>query len=58
MSKIKEIITVSDLNVKKYDDFTAVNGINFKVSEGEIFGLLGPNGAGKNYNCRNIRRIA
>ena len=45
MSKIKEIITVSDL-VKKYDDFTAVNGINFKVSEGEIFGLLGPNGAG------------
>lgn len=46
MSKIKEIITVSDL-VKKYDDFTAVNGINFKVSEGEIFGLLGPNGAGK-----------
>jgi ABC-2 type transport system ATP-binding protein len=33
--------------VKKYGDFTAVNGITFDVDEGEIFGLLGPNGAGK-----------
>lgn len=33
--------------VKKYGDFTAVNGISFEVEEGEIFGLLGPNGAGK-----------
>ncbi|MBC78029.1 MAG: ABC transporter ATP-binding protein [Chloroflexi bacterium] len=46
MSKVKEIISVNNL-VKKYDDFTAVNGINFNVSQGEIFGLLGPNGAGK-----------
>jgi ABC-2 type transport system ATP-binding protein len=33
--------------VKKFGDFTAVNGISFAVEEGEIFGLLGPNGAGK-----------
>src|SRR3954463_16594838 len=33
--------------VKKFGDFTAVNGISFSVQEGEIFGLLGPNGAGK-----------
>ena len=33
--------------VKKFGDFTAVNGITFEVEEGEIFGLLGPNGAGK-----------
>jgi len=46
MSKVKDIISVNNL-VKKYDDFTAVNGINFNVSQGEIFGLLGPNGAGK-----------
>lgn len=32
---------------KKYQDFVAVDGINFTVQEGEIFGLLGPNGAGK-----------
>jgi ABC-2 type transport system ATP-binding protein len=33
--------------VKKFGDFTAVNGISFAVKAGEIFGLLGPNGAGK-----------
>ena len=33
--------------VKKYGDLAAVNGIDLKISEGEIFGLLGPNGAGK-----------
>jgi ABC-2 type transport system ATP-binding protein len=43
---LKKIIEVKDL-VKKYGDFTAVNGISFDVMEGEIFGLLGPNGAGK-----------
>jgi ABC-2 type transport system ATP-binding protein len=40
------ILEVKNL-VKKYGDFTAVNGISFDVKEGEIFSLLGPNGAGK-----------
>src|SRR4030043_803562 len=33
--------------VKKFEDVTAVDGINLQVSKGELFGLLGPNGAGK-----------
>ena len=41
-----EIITVADLR-KNYGGFNAVNGINFSVRQGEIFGFLGPNGAGK-----------
>ena len=32
---------------KKYGSFTAVDGLDLSVHEGEIFGLLGPNGAGK-----------
>jgi ABC-2 type transport system ATP-binding protein len=44
-------VSVPALNVenlvKRYGDFTAVDGISFHVAEGEFFGLLGPNGAGK-----------
>lgn len=40
------ILEVQQL-VKKYGDFTAVNGIDFAIQEAEIFSLLGPNGAGK-----------
>ncbi len=39
-------IVIKDL-VKKFDDVTAVNGINLEIKKGELFGLLGPNGAGK-----------
>jgi ABC-2 type transport system ATP-binding protein len=33
--------------VKHYGDVVAVDGIDFDVAGGEVFGLLGPNGAGK-----------
>ncbi len=33
--------------VKKYDDLTAVAGLDLTIEEGEVFALLGPNGAGK-----------
>jgi len=39
-------VTVRGL-VKKYGDFTAVDGIDLDVAAGETFGFLGPNGAGK-----------
>ncbi|WP_090831655.1 MULTISPECIES: ABC transporter ATP-binding protein [unclassified Bacillus (in: firmicutes)] len=45
-SEVKVLIIVKNL-VKKYGDFTAVNGVEFTVQKGEVFGLLGPNGAGK-----------
>ncbi len=32
---------------KKYGNLTAVDNLDLKVPEGELFGLLGPNGAGK-----------
>ena len=41
-----EVILVRDLH-KQFGDVRAVDGIDFEVHRGEIFGLLGPNGAGK-----------
>ena len=32
---------------KQFKDLTAVDRLNVKIKQGEIFGLLGPNGAGK-----------
>ncbi len=43
--------------VKRYGDFEAVKGVNFSVSEGEIFGLLGPNGAGKSTLIRMMTTL-
>ncbi len=40
------VVEVKEL-FKVYDDFIALDRINFNVRQGEIFGILGPNGAGK-----------
>ncbi|GII60821.1 ABC transporter [Sphaerisporangium krabiense] len=40
--------------VKRFGDFTAVDGIDLAVAPGEAFGFLGPNGAGKSSTMRMI----
>lgn len=47
------VIVAKDL-VKRYGDFTAVDGIDFEIQEGESFGFLGPNGAGKSTTMRMV----
>jgi len=56
IKKTRPIIQVKDL-VKKYEDFTAVNGVSFDVQKGEIFGILGPNGAGKTTTLEIIETL-
>jgi len=43
---------------KKFDDFTAVDGIDFDIKEGEAFGFLGPNGAGKTSTMKMITTVS
>lgn len=51
MNSQQPAIVVTNL-AKRFGDFTAVNGINFEVQRGEIFGFLGPNGSGKTTTIR------
>ena len=47
------MIAIHDL-VKRYGQFTAVNGVSLEAAAGEIHGFLGPNGAGKTTTLRMI----
>jgi len=47
------IIQVQGLS-KRFGDIQAVDGLDFSVKEGEIFGFLGPNGAGKTTTIRML----
>ena len=43
-----------DQVVRRFNSFTAVDGLSLSVQPGEIFGVLGPNGAGKTTTIKMI----
>ena len=47
------IVHVENLT-KRFDNFTAVDGVSFGIERGEILGMLGPNGAGKTTTIQMI----
>ncbi len=51
------ILEVQNLT-KKFDDFLAVDDLNFSVIKNEIFGFLGPNGAGKTTTINILTGLA
>lgn len=50
------ILEINSLR-KTFGERTVVNGLSFKVNEGEILGFLGPNGAGKSTTIGMITTI-
>ena len=49
----ESLVTARGLT-KRFDDLTAVDGVDFDIRRGEVFGFLGPNGAGKSSIMRMI----
>ncbi|MGI6459516.1 MAG: ABC transporter ATP-binding protein [Candidatus Hydrogenedentales bacterium] len=39
---------------RRFGNFTAVDGVNLEIEEGDIFGFLGPNGSGKSTVIRML----
>jgi ABC-2 type transport system ATP-binding protein len=46
-----------DALVRRFEDLTAVDGLSFRVGDGEVLGLVGPNGAGKTTTLRCLAGI-
>ncbi|MFT3660812.1 MAG: ATP-binding cassette domain-containing protein [Gordonia sp. (in: high G+C Gram-positive bacteria)] len=44
--------------VKRFGDFTAVDGVSFSVPRGTVLGMLGPNGAGKTTTVRMMTTLS
>ncbi|HYB68142.1 MAG TPA: ATP-binding cassette domain-containing protein [Candidatus Acidoferrales bacterium] len=54
---VSEVLIEAQNLTKKYDDFVAVDNINFQVNKGECCGFLGPNGAGKTTTIKMIHCV-
>ncbi|MGN1116192.1 MAG: ABC transporter ATP-binding protein [Candidatus Ornithomonoglobus sp.] len=50
------MIKVNDV-VKRFGDFTALDGVNINVDKGSVYGLVGPNGAGKTTIIKNLTGV-
>ena len=50
------MIETNDLS-KQFNDFSAVDGVNLSVKEGQILALLGQNGAGKTTTVRMLTAL-
>ncbi|WP_163538610.1 ABC transporter ATP-binding protein [Gracilibacillus sp. YIM 98692] len=50
------IVQVNNLQ-KRFGSFTALNGVDLEVKQGEVFGFIGPNGAGKSTTIRILLGI-
>ena len=54
LHRVPEVLVRARGLTKRFGSFTAVDGVDFDLYQGEAFGFLGPNGAGKSSTMRMI----
>ncbi|MFP4545236.1 MAG: ATP-binding cassette domain-containing protein, partial [Methanomassiliicoccales archaeon] len=47
------MIETADLT-RRFGEVTAVEGLDLRIGDGQVFGFLGPNGAGKTTTVRML----
>lgn len=57
MIKTQDLRKIFKIGKKQKETLVAVDGLNLKISEGEVFGFLGPNGAGKTTTVRMLTSL-
>jgi len=50
----RDTVIVTDDLTKRYRDRLAVDRLNMRVRQGEVYGFVGPNGAGKTTTMRML----
>jgi lipooligosaccharide transport system ATP-binding protein len=55
---VDDPVIEGDRLTKRFGTLTAVDGVSFSVSRGDVFGFLGPNGAGKTTTMKMIQCIS
>src|SRR5215211_5810164 len=56
MPRMTHAVVVEGL-IKRFGDVMALDGVDFAVEAGTVFGLLGPNGAGKTTTIRVLSTV-